>query len=128
MASPVNGDDTSSPNAMIVSTMKGISMVLVLCWILSGLTILAIHSINNIFAILLPSMFPIAKSVVPCSDEVILTTSSGAEVPNATIVSPTIISDTPNFLAIVLAQSTRKSAPLISSINQIMSSTMVRII
>ncbi|KKU45883.1 MAG: hypothetical protein UX62_C0026G0013 [Microgenomates group bacterium GW2011_GWA2_46_7] len=44
----------------------------------------------------------------------ILTTSSGIEVPKATIVSPIAISETPKRLAKEEEPLTRKSAPFIS--------------
>jgi|GEM_PF-467957 len=78
-------------------------------------------------AMLLPNILPIARSVVPCSDDVILTTSSGADVPNATIVSPIIISDIQNLFAMLLDPSTKRSAPLIRNPNHSTSNTIVRI-
>ena len=49
--------------------------------------------------------------------EMMLTTSSGAEVPMATTVRPMAISDTLNLFAKELAPFTKKSAPFIKSTN-----------
>ena len=46
-----------------------------------------------------PRTFPTAISLLPAKDAVALTASSGALVPNATIVSPIIILGTRNILA-----------------------------
>ena len=50
-------------------------------------------------------------------DDIKLTASSGVLVPMDTIVSPTIIDGILNFFAIFEAESTKTSAPFISSIN-----------
>lgn len=63
---------------------------------------------------LLPSTFPIAISVLPDMLAKMLTISSGAEVPNATMVKPITIDEILSFLAIEDDPSTSKSAPLIS--------------
>lgn len=69
--------------------------------------------IRRIFTILLPKTFPRVIPVAPLRLELILTTSSGAEVPNATIVSQIIISESLNLLAIEEDPITKVSAPLI---------------
>ena len=71
------------------------------------------------FAILLPTTFEIARSLFPSSNETKLTTNSGADVPNATTVSPITRDEIPNFFATLPAPSTKKSAHLIKSTNQI---------
>jgi hypothetical protein len=58
-------------------------------------------------------MFPKAASVFPFTDEITLTTSSGAEVPKETTVRPMARLDIPNFFAADEAPPTKKSAPLI---------------
>lgn len=80
---------------------------------------------RRMFAILLPITFPIVIPVTPFRLELILTTNSGADVPNATIVSPIIISEILNFLASEEAPITRRSAPLIKIMNPIMKSPSV---
>ncbi len=73
--------------------------------------------ISRIFAMLLPRILPIAISVVPLNDAITLTTNSGIDVPNATIVRPIISVETLNLFASEDEPSTKKSAPLISRIN-----------
>jgi hypothetical protein len=70
-----------------------------------------IQRIRRILAILLPMIFPTAISLLPFIAAVTLTTSSGRDVPKATIVRPMIRVETPNFLAIEEAPRTRMSAP-----------------
>jgi hypothetical protein len=67
--------------------------------------------INKIFAVLLPSIFPIAKSVLPVNDATMFTTNSGAEVPNETTVKPITMLDTFNRWAMEDAPSTNQWAP-----------------
>jgi len=67
---------------------------------------------------LLPKIFPIARSAAP---EVLankFTTNSGIDVPNATIVRPITIAGTFHLFAREEAHSTSKSAPLMSAKNQ----------
>ena len=45
---------------------------------------------NNMLNILLPTIFPMAMSAFPFLAAITLVTSSGSDVPNATIVSPII--------------------------------------
>ena len=58
-----------------------------------------------------PTTLPIAIPLEPLNAAVILTAASGALVPIATIVSPTMISGMLKRLAIELLPSTKKSAP-----------------
>ena len=62
-------------------------------------------------------IFPIVIPVMPLRLEEILTRSSGAEVPNQTIVSPMIIFDMLAFFARAEAHSIRISAPFMRQIN-----------
>ena len=62
-------------------------------------------------AILEPSTLPITKPDSSFIFAIILTTSSGNEVPNATIVIPTIIGEILNEYAKVLLPLIRYSAP-----------------
>jgi hypothetical protein len=66
------------------------------------------------FAMLLPTTLPIVISELPSMEAKIFTKSSGADVPNDTIVSPITICETPNLAARDDAPLTRKSAPLTS--------------
>ena len=90
-------------------------------------------SIRNMLNMLDPMMFPktISWVIRPSAPslgtdpEMILTTSSGADVPIATTVRPMAISDTLNLLAKELAPLTRKSAPLIRSTNPTITSIIL---
>ena len=67
---------------------SGISLLNVPFVTLIG-TIAAVQpTIINVLKILLPTTFPIAMSALPFRAETILTVSSGADVPKATIVRP----------------------------------------
>ncbi len=63
------------------------------------------------FAMLEPTTFPTAMSPLPRSDARLLTTSSGADVPNATTVSPATTGVTPKRVARRTAPPTSHSAP-----------------
>jgi len=65
---------------------------------------------SKIFMILLPIIFPNAISDCLLSDAIIEVTSSGALVPNATIVSQITAGETQNDNAICVADDTRSSA------------------
>ena len=69
--------------------------------------------ISKIFAILLPIIFPIARSVFHWREENILTASSGVDVPKATIVSPMTIGGILNLKAREDAPDTSRSAHFI---------------
>ena len=58
----------------------------------SGFIIAHAPNIKNMFAMLLPTTFPMLMSECPSIADVTLTTSSGIDVPIATIVSPITIS------------------------------------
>jgi hypothetical protein len=96
---------------------NGISFQVVLLDIVSALTLAVSHRIRRILAILDQMIFPMTMSFASLTLPIILTTSSGADVPNATIVSPITRSDIRSFLASEDAPSTRKSAPLMRRIN-----------
>ena len=66
----------------------------------------------NRLKLLLPMMFPMTISERPSAEATEFTTSSGAEVPNATIVNPITKSDTLFFFA-------NDEAPSTSQINSI---------
>ncbi|MDP2395354.1 MAG: hypothetical protein Q8M44_00105, partial [bacterium] len=72
-----------------------------------------------ILDILLHNILDIAKSVFQESDDIIFTTNSGALVQNATTVNHITKDDIHNFFAKDEAQSTSKSAHLISKTNHI---------
>ena len=66
---------------------------------------------NNILNILEPITFPIAISVSPFFTAITEVTSSGSDVPIATIVRPTKLALIPNDVAILVAEFTTKSPP-----------------
>ena len=68
-------------------------------------------STNPKFARFEPTALPKAKSVLPCKAPVILMTSSGALVPNATTVSPMIILGTLRDSAMPDAPLTKLAPP-----------------
>lgn len=71
--------------------------------------------ISKILAMLLPITFPIAIPLLPFKLEVMLTISSGKEVPIETTVRPITKLDIFSLFAMEIAPSTRKSAPCISN-------------
>ena len=78
---------------------------------LTGVTRAVVPTTNKILKILLPTIFPIAISAFPFNAADTEVTSSGREVPKATIVSPMILSLKPSVLAMALAASTLTSLP-----------------
>ena len=82
-----------------------------------GLNRAVTPTIASVLNRLLPITFPIAISLLPLRAETELTTNSGSEVPNDTMVSPIKRVDTLNFRAIDEAPSVRKSAPLMTKSN-----------
>jgi len=58
-----------------------------------------IPKMSRIFAILLPTILPNAILLSPFKEAAKLTTSSGIDVPNATIVKPMTSEETPNLFA-----------------------------
>ena len=70
---------------------------------------------NKILKILLPTIFPIAIPAFPFRAAATDVTSSGSEVPSATIVSPINRSLLPNYRAIADAPLTAKSLPFTTS-------------
>jgi hypothetical protein len=83
---------------MIASTRahksaNGISFRVVLFDIFSALILAVSHSISRMFAMFDPMIFPSTISLASLTLPIILTTNSGADVQNATIVSPITRSD-----------------------------------
>ena len=67
--------------------------------------------ISPIFAMFDPMTLPSAIPSLPFIDDVTLTSSSGADVPNATIVIPMTIGDMLNLRAMAIPPSTSQSPP-----------------
>ena len=76
-----------------------------------GHTAAAIPSTNSMLNILEPTTLPTARSFSPFFDATMDVTSSGSDVPKATIVSPIRVSVIPSERAISVALSTTKSPP-----------------
>ena len=74
---------------------------------------LVVPRIKRILNRLLPTILPMARSAFPFLAAVTEVISSGREVPNATIVRPITLSDTPKIPAIVEAPLTTKRLPRI---------------
>ena len=71
---------------------------------------------SKMFAILEPTILPMEIPAEPFKADFMLTTNSGADVPNATIVKPMMIVGMCNLLAIATAPFTIYSAPPINKI------------
>ena len=105
-----------SPENIIVMRMRnGISFLTVDCGMAIGYISAVVQSIRSILEILLQTIFEIARSVLPLNADNIFTTSSGADVPKATIVNQIISGDIPKRFATLDAPSTKKSAHWIRS-------------
>ena len=88
--------------AKVVKTINGKSTLIRLWSIVKPFNpekILQLPRIRSWLSKLLPITLPIARSVFPYNAAIIEVTSSGREVPVATIVRPIIISFTPNRVA-----------------------------
>ena len=83
----------------------------------TGQTIAVIPTIANELKMLLPTTLPMARSDWPLTAEIALTTNSGVEVPNATIVNPITKLEMLKRRAISDAPSVSQSAPLMISNN-----------
>lgn len=116
-----------SPKISVAIKVKTVSFWRSFFWTLRGYKSAETPKISKIFAILLPKIFPMAIPESPFRLELMFTTSSGAEVPKATIVSPITISEMLNLLAVEDAQLTSISAPLIKNTNPRINSAMVSI-
>ena len=73
-----------------------------------------------------PITLPNASSFSPFFDATMEVTSSGREVPNATIVSPTRVSVIPKEMAIALALSTTRLPPITIAASPPMINTMLK--
>lgn len=81
----------------------------------------------KILKMLLPITLPKDIALVPANAEVMDTAASGALVPNATMVNPTIMVGIFKLYATLLAPSTNTSAPLIKSTNPMISKITCKI-
>ena len=86
-------------------------------FIVNAIIIVVTPSTINVLNKFDPITLPTAISLLPFIDDITLTASSGALVPNDTIVNPTITDGIPIFFEIADAPDTKISAPFISKIN-----------
>ena len=107
-------------NNIIVANIENKKSLVITCLFAFNLQITALvpKTINklNMFE---PITFETANSFDPFMDAIVLTTASGALVPNATIVKPIINVGIFNVFARFELPSTKKSAPFIKRINPI---------
>ena len=104
----------STIKANAARSMKGISFQTVPRVAKSGRITEDAPRMRRILHVLLPTTLPMLRSGLPFMLARRLTTSSGADVPNATIVSPTTRSETPKARASIEALLTSQSAPVMS--------------
>ena len=90
---------------------RGISLLMMLLSTFIGITSATQPTIMKMLKMLLPTTLPIANCALPLMAESELMTSSGDEVPKATIVYPITRSRTPHFFATDDAPSIRQFAP-----------------
>src|SRR3989338_10741163 len=90
--------------------INGTSFQTVECSSLTPFIHATMPRMSRMLAMLEPTTLPTAMSVTPLIADVILTESSGADVPNATIVRPMTSEDTPRRFAKDDAPSTSKFA------------------
>lgn len=108
---------TNTRNNILAIITTGRSKNLVIRVSTIGAMIAVTQRIRSIFAILEPSIFPMAISVFHRILAITETRSSGILVPTATIVRPIIASETRNFFAMDTAQSTSIFPPNVKRIS-----------
>ena len=94
-----------------IASMIGISRLTTDGSLFIGLNMADNPSTRAMLQILLPTTFPTAIMLLPWIEEIRLTTSSGADVPNATTVKPMTIGLTPKLRARLEDPFTNHSAP-----------------
>ena len=99
------------------SMQSGISFLSVLRVMTIGANNAVQPTIINVLKMLLPTTLPMAISALPLRAEDTLTVSSGAEVPNATMVSPITMGGMRKRLATEAAPSVNPLAPRRMRIN-----------
>lgn len=90
----------------VATKLRGISFRNVLCLTGSEAIIAAVPPISKILEIFDHTTLEISKAVSPLDEAMRLTNSSGADVPNARIVSPITMGGIPNLLATLLLHHT----------------------
>lgn len=115
-----------APVTKVTIIRAGISLSIREAGGFSGLMIAAIPNATPTLNMFDPRALPMANSGSPSQAEAAEENISGAEVPNATIVSPIIRGETPQFRASAEAPNTNLSAPQIRPINPRMMMTVSR--
>ena len=111
-------------NNIVMPTRNGKSFSKTLFSINSSLSNAATPITISMLNKLLPIMLLTAIALLPVNDEVMDTAASGALVPNATMVKPTMIVGIFKRDAMLLAPSTKMSEPLIKNTNPTINSTI----
>lgn len=118
----VSSNKTDKPS--VINNNIGICFLMTLLLILKGLIKIASPRMTRILLMLLPITLPKSISAFPDRCELNEIASSGAEVPNATIVKPIIIVDILKFRAKETDPSTKRSAHLIRMMNPRITNTI----
>ena len=112
MSQPMN---INIANKRVIATRNGKSFFKTLFSINKLLSSAAIPITISMLKRLLPITLLTAIALLPVNDDVMETAASGALVPNATMVKPTMIVGILRCEAMLLAPSTKKSDPLIKN-------------
>ena len=102
-----HGEQPMARMATLASITNGISLIIIPLPICMGRARATAPIMSRVLKILLPTTLPMAMPVLPSTADMTLMVSSGADVPKATMVRPTIRSDRPNLRAIAAAPSVR---------------------
>ena len=113
----------NAANNNVIPTRNGKSLSRTLFSINKSLSNAATPITINKLNKLLPITLLTASALFPAIDEVMETAASGALVPSATMVNPTIIVGIFKIEAILLAPSTKRSDPFIKNTNPTISKT-----
>ncbi len=104
-------------NTTAVARQNGISRHTIDFLMVIGVIMAIMPRIRQIFAMLLPRTLPNAMPLLPFIAEIILTAISGADVPNATRVIPTMKSEMLYLFAIAQEPSIKMSEPFMRRAN-----------
>ena len=124
VSSAINWSLTKKVKRSAAKRLKGISLQTTPLVTDKGKIIAAQPRTRKILAVVLPKILPKAIPVLFLTLAIILTKSSGEDVPRATTVRPMTRSDTLNRRAMDVAPSISNPAPLMRNINTIMMTRM----
>ena len=97
--------------ASVISSMMGMSRLTTMRWHVIGIRTAARPRTSAMLQMFEPNTLPTAIMLLPLRDEITVTTNSGADVPNATTVSPITIAGIPKLRARFEDPFTSHSAP-----------------